>query len=51
VENAALVWWFLRDRRLDVAEATKKLVKCLRWRQKFRAQLQSRQDVVVLSTT
>jgi hypothetical protein len=51
VENAALVWWFLRDRRLDVAEATKKLVKCLRWRQKFRAQLQSGQDVVVLSTT
>mmetsp|Transcript_19318 Transcript_19318/g.40410 ORF Transcript_19318/g.40410 Transcript_19318/m.40410 type:complete len:604 (-) Transcript_19318:121-1932(-) len=38
VENAALVWWFLRDRRLDVSEATKKLVKCLRWRQKFRVE-------------
>eukprot|EP00434_Breviolum_minutum_P009261 symbB.v1.2.008162.t1/scaffold512.1/size193505/3 len=38
VENAALVWWFLRDRRLDVNEATEKLVKCLRWRQRFRVE-------------
>lgn len=38
VDNAALLWWFLRDRRLDVNEATEKLVKCLRWRQKFRVE-------------
>ncbi|CAJ1393770.1 unnamed protein product [Effrenium voratum] len=38
VDNPALLWWFLRDRRLDVNEATEKLVKCLRWRRAFRVE-------------
>eukprot|EP00930_Biecheleria_cincta_P070958 TRINITY_DN58518_c0_g1_i1.p1 TRINITY_DN58518_c0_g1~~TRINITY_DN58518_c0_g1_i1.p1 ORF type:complete len:652 (-),score=95.60 TRINITY_DN58518_c0_g1_i1:215-2143(-) len=37
-DNAGLLWWFLRDRRLDVNEAEQKLVKCLRWRQEFRVE-------------
>lgn len=34
-ENRGLLWWFLRDRKMDVAEAASKLVKCLRWRDDF----------------
>lgn len=34
-ENRALLWWFLRDRKMDVAEAASKLLKCLRWRDDF----------------
>lgn len=36
VTNTSLLWWFLRDRRLDVAAAAAKLERCLRWRQEFR---------------
>lgn len=31
-----LLWWFLRDRHLDVAEAVLKLQHCLQWRRAFR---------------
>mmetsp|Transcript_10485 Transcript_10485/g.32546 ORF Transcript_10485/g.32546 Transcript_10485/m.32546 type:complete len:331 (+) Transcript_10485:154-1146(+) len=34
--DSSLLWWFLRDRRLDVAESAEKLVKCLQWRRDFR---------------
>ena len=34
-QNRALLWWFLRDRHLDVAEAAAKLRKCLEWRKDF----------------
>lgn len=37
-ENDGLLWWFLRERRLDVAETAKKLERCLRWRQEFRVE-------------
>ena len=34
-QNRALLWWFLRDRQLNVAEAASKLRKCLQWRKEF----------------
>ena len=34
-QNRALLWWFLRDRHSDVAEAAAKLCKCLQWRKDF----------------
>jgi len=36
IEDVNLLWWFLRDRRLDVAESAEKLLHCLRWRRSFR---------------
>lgn len=35
-QNDGLLWWFLRDRRLDVGESVSKLEQCLRWRREFR---------------
>lgn len=35
-DDEDLLWWFLRDRRLDVTESAKKLERCLRWRRDFR---------------
>ena len=37
-ENRGLLWWFLRDRKMDVHEAASKLLKCLRWRDAFRVE-------------
>lgn len=38
LEQPALLWWFLRDRRFDVSEAASKIERCLLWRKEFRAE-------------
>uniref|UniRef100_A0A7S1PZT7 CRAL-TRIO domain-containing protein n=1 Tax=Alexandrium catenella TaxID=2925 RepID=A0A7S1PZT7_ALECA len=35
-DNDSLLWWFLRERRMDVGETAQKLERFLRWRQEFR---------------
>ncbi|CAE8621715.1 unnamed protein product [Polarella glacialis] len=35
-EEDGLLWWFLRDRRMDISESAQKLARCLQWRQDFR---------------
>eukprot|EP00929_Paragymnodinium_shiwhaense_P007629 TRINITY_DN111538_c0_g1_i1.p1 TRINITY_DN111538_c0_g1~~TRINITY_DN111538_c0_g1_i1.p1 ORF type:complete len:721 (-),score=86.84 TRINITY_DN111538_c0_g1_i1:262-2376(-) len=38
LQDDALLWWFLRDRQLDVDQALEKLLECLSWRQSFRVE-------------
>lgn len=38
LEQPGLLWWFLRDRRFDVAEAASKIQRCLLWRKEFRTE-------------